>query len=335
MSSFCVNNRLIAHVIFLFITFILLLTCIYGSYKYYKFSKENASSRPPKLLSVIGPIHLIISILALSSALIYYIFEASTCYDIDVVRVARERPDAYISFMIYMIFYCTQVYGLWFILFLRLRQVFQSSVYQISCCTNNILRAVLIIMPLLVIAILSGQLNQQITILLTSLCMIISACYCIFITSIFVYKLFKVYKNFNSTPDANTSMDDELLVTITKNTLLAIISIISTILNGVVVVIAYSNLNNVPLWYFKDFCWILEMYTNFGCILLTYQYFDEYYLRFCGCIDARCRTCCYLLAGTGNIDQGVQKKTHPHLEIASVTSMSGSSVNSMMSVTIV
>ena len=104
MATFCVNNRLYVHCVFLFVQFILLLTCIYGTIKYFKFQRENKDKRPPKLLSIVGPIHLLISIGALTSALVHYTFEMSTCYE--YVNSA---------FAIYMIFYCLQVYGLWII----------------------------------------------------------------------------------------------------------------------------------------------------------------------------------------------------------------------------
>ena len=307
MSAFCVSNRLIVHCIFLLVLLILLLTCIYGTYKYFIFHNENKTGRPPKILSIIGPVHLLISIGALGSALIFYTVEMATCYTY-----------IYPVFQVYMVFYCLQVYFLWLILFLRLIHVFKSSAYKISCFTENILRSILFLVPIVAICAFMPFFDSNARVIIAAILMVTSAVLCIFITGIFTYKLYKIYNNLKLN-------DDSLLTIITKNTLLALISVISTILNSIVLVFAWNNTDNIPLWYFKDTCFVAEMYTNFICILFTYQYFNEYYLTFCGCMDRKCKSCCGGMAAGNDIDDkngGIEASVTTPSSIRKINSIS-------------
>eukprot|EP00483_Globobulimina_turgida_P012102 UN12124 len=150
--------------------------------------------------------------------------------------------------------------------------------------------------------------------------MIISAFFCIFITTMFVYKLFNVYR-------APNFRDDDLLSIITKNTILALISILSTILNGIILFIAWNHSSNLPLWYFKDFCFVLEIYTNFICILLTYRHFKKQYVTFCGFMDRRCKSCCTDITNNyaNNSQQREAERTVTTLTMVKVNSMSQNS----------
>ena len=150
---------------------------------------------------------------------------------------------------------------------------------------------------ILIVFAFSTIFDRDILVILTSVYMVISAVFCNFISGLFVYKLFKVYQKFVPVSATN---DDGLLSIITKNTLLAVISVTSTILNSIIVVFAWNNLQNIPLWYIKDVCLVLEMYTNFCCILLTYKYFNNHYDKFCGCMDRKCKYCCHIVVGKAN-----------------------------------
>ena len=31
-----------------------------------------------------------------------------------------------------------------------------------------------------------------------------------------------------------------------------------------------------------------DIYTNFLCVVLSYRYFEKFYMKICGCLDIRC-----------------------------------------------
>ena len=124
-----------------------------------------------------------------------------------------------------MVFYSIQTYLLWILLVVRCYMVFRGSVYQLSIYTKySIFISLFIIMPILFLAAITFELSIGRWVLITILFLFSMAFY-IWITLIFIYKLYSVFKN--SRIDTN---DDHLLDTITKNTILAIFSFTATVI---------------------------------------------------------------------------------------------------------
>ena len=128
-----------------------------------------------------------------------------------------------ISWFIFYFLYCMHLWLLFLVLFYRLNYVFKDTIYKLSCFTFNSYRFILTIQPILIpihlifvwiIGDLQGLIGWIYQIIFTSS-----------LSILFIYKLFQIYKH------AQTSNDnDELLSIITRNTLLALISISITII---------------------------------------------------------------------------------------------------------
>eukprot|EP01084_Bolivina_argentea_P269138 457333_1 len=283
MTFSCETGRVIIHVIITIVALILFSTTLYAIFKYFRFYTIHKDNRPRQSLFMIGATQLLISSSTLGVNFIIFIKEWITCFNYDGQEGAL--------FWLFMSCYTLQTYLLWLILFFRLYFVFEGSVYELSRLSYNILRFILILMPILVFFLFLPIWTDTALLILTFMCFIASMTFCILITTIFVYKLFLFYKKFESNTDVNDK-DNIFLSTITKNTILTIISISSTVLNAILFVITWYNHLIVFLIYMRGFTFLFDVYTNFVCILFTYKWFDLYYIKCCGFMDNQCRSCC-------------------------------------------
>ena len=60
---------------------------------------------------------------------------------------------------------------------------------------------------------------------------------------------------------------------------------------------------------------LLDIYTNFLCITLSYSFFSGTYIKICGCVHRICKKMWYKCAGKDNI----QNKVELGLELASTS----------------
>ena len=89
---------------------------------------------------------------------------------------------------------------------------------------------------------------------------------------------------------------DPLLIIMTKNTLLAVISISCTFL--VIIVLIYLYIKHLGDYvshtdmeeFALEFVILVDIVSNFICILLSYQFFDAEYNRFCKCCNKHMHT---------------------------------------------
>ena len=104
----------------------------------------------------------------------------------------------------------------------------------------------------------------------------------IFLILVFLYKLRQLH-------DIGDGEDQSIIALINKTTLLAAISIISNILAPISVLIRYKyNLHFID---FISNCLVTtDIYTNFGCIVLSYTLYDPLYQVLC-----KCSYCCKYL----------------------------------------
>ena len=107
-------------------------------------------------------------------------------------------------------------------------------------------------------------------------------------TYIFIYKLVKVYKM-----DSNKDENGQLIRVMTKTAFLTMISIFITILTYL--------FNRVDLGFdplsetrrnIADTISTMDVYTNLICFVLTFQSFEKYYNKLCGCCDSKCQRMC-------------------------------------------
>ena len=261
---------------------ILVCASSYGAYLYILNHNQSKMEKHGRhLMFGVGLFFIIATILKSIEFTIYMITVIFTCYGNPLYHAQFIGP----------ILYALQVFALCMVLFARLYVVFNNSVFQLSKCTLFLVSSLFIIIPILIILSFT-VLPSLIAWYMTGFIMFIAVLYCIWITSSFIYKLFKVYKN------SNPMNDDALLSIITKNTILTLYSISATLLSIIFVLIVASIANTSPyIRYIYDFAFLFDVYTNFCCVMMSYKLFDGYYRRLCECCDLKCKSWCFHLVG--------------------------------------
>jgi len=107
------------------------------------------------------------------------------------------------------------------------------------------------------------------------------------------------HKSMKSTQHRQKLINNKLLTTISKSTILALISLTMTFLTPITMLFGYYTLStshNQTMYEagtcLLAFCSLFDVYTNYICILLSYNCFDKMYVKVCGKCDKKCRAIC-------------------------------------------
>eukprot|EP01084_Bolivina_argentea_P104707 187476_1 len=122
----------------------------------------------------------------------------------------------------------------------------------------------------------------------------------------FVSKLVQVYKGMDY--DINIRhkgwkreniLNNKLLSTITKSSILAIVSLSATVLSLIIIVSGYfsiGHLHNEAICELVSsihaFITLGDVYTNYLCVLVSYNCFHKAYVSICSKCDNKCKICC-------------------------------------------
>ena len=250
---------------------------------------KNMTSDMPKLLKLSLISFYIFSILSTAS-LTFHQYHLE-CILNEPPHVVEKSELYQISFICFLFSYQSHWYALVNILFFRLYLVFnpKSQPHQplkVSNCTiiifitlstiyilNTASSAVILIMRLLQ----DFYLNSFLMIAKILLYYILNIGISLFVTIIFIYKLFKLDGLTKSVKTSEDQQQDSLLPVITKYTILAAVSTISTI-------VAFVTFGN-------SFLILLDIFTNFLCVTLSLKHAEKAYQRLCCCIDKKCHDC--------------------------------------------
>ena len=107
------------------------------------------------------------------------------------------------------------------------------------------------------------------------------------LVSSYIYKLIQIHKS----SQAILSDNNQMVKTITKTSLLFGISLSTTFILMILINIWYLAFLNPVLEYAIFMICIIDQYTNFLCIILSFSYYQKIYDKMCGCLDS----CCYRL----------------------------------------
>ena len=326
---------------------ILFFGSIFTLCKYCRDYGKNVQRRPPKALFYPGLIFFVFSSFALLATAR------------NSMTICFHGDTNYLDFnywIYFIIFYATQTYLLWLILFLRLKYVFKGSVYKLSKLTTRIHAIIFIFIPFatpiyfIILSLVKSNIIYTLILLASFIFIITFSCS---LSILFIYKLFQVFKNMDNAhhhhhhisnkTNKNTKkyINNKLLQTITKSTILAVISLTMTLLTPITLLFGYyaiSYVNNNQILIeaassLLSFCSLFDVFTNYFCILLSYTYFHSIYLKLCGKCDKKCRIFC--------ITKIIKKKSTKsgHIEISSsktsVTMNNNNSVLSASSVTVI
>ena len=184
------------------------------------------------------------------------------------------------------------------LLFYRLKIVFDGTAYELSKCT---IWAFFIMYILTLVSGIAYSFANDPTssslfeIMLVALGSLSALSNISFLSFLFIKKVIDVNKHCDG---AKQSDENKLLSTITKQTILTLTSIsslvvflaINTLLNATGTGFFISSIHGNFVF---NLCVLLDNWTNFICILLSYATFDHYYTKLCGCCDIKCKQLCH------------------------------------------
>merc|ERR1712228_843094 len=116
----------------------------------------------------------------------------------------------------------------------------------------------------------------------------------------------------------------DFLSTITRNTILVIISISFSFVNVIsfAVVNYYSNTtlySTSSIDYIQHFMFLADVCTNFICVILTINLFSSQYYGLCGLLDARCKLFCGNMIQKGKKSDIELGSKSPHSAVGSTS----------------
>ena len=212
----------------------------------------------------------------------------------------RENYDVAITLYISIILYAAQYNVMVLLLFYRLRVVFHGTTYQLSRFTKwaflimYILSIILVAFSLLVFILSRGHSSiWAISAPFAGLCLVSII---FFLTFLFVIKLIAVNKHCDGTHQKD---DNKLLSTITKQSILTLISIASLLASVTIFfLLSWTRLlaSSINAYFVLALYSLVDIWTNFICIFLSYGAFNAYYSKMCGCCDTKCKQLCGKLA---------------------------------------
>ena len=183
--------------------------------------------------------------------------------------------------------------------FYRLRVVFDGTEYELSKCairTFFIMYALALIF-IVVFAFVNDTDNDH-SLLETAILLLVSLLLLsliLLLAILFVKKLIDVNRRCDG---AQQNSANKLISGITKQTILTFTSISSLFMLFTLIFL----LNAIATVYVEEFISIIlifslvDVWTNFVCIFLSYEAFDAYYTKMCGCCDTKCKQLCSKLA---------------------------------------
>ena len=196
---------------------------------------------------------------------------------------------------IQVICYGNQIGFLLMVLFLRLKEMFDETMFAISKTTNNLFMSIWFLMycSIPILFILSRMIQTLLTII--SFLFGISGILNIIISILFIKKLLDVNKNLSK------ESSEELINVITKTSILTVISCIFTIILMISLIFQIFNEEYrnsiIPTWFLLS-----DSFTNFICISLQFKFFKREFYYFCGCMDRKCKSCCKYLTMPNHLE---------------------------------
>ena len=180
-------------------------------------------------------------------------------------------------------------YLLLLILFIRVYFVFKASAFAVSKCTARVYAIVYVIQPVIYF---SGVLtfifvNETVGYIIIAIILVDLLGLMMSLIILYLNKLTTIYKLSNG--------NQYYMGVITKTTILTIISL-SVTLVGYLPFFFSSWLNGYS-WWITDLMIVVDIFTNYVCVVAAHPIFASYYVKLCGGLDAKCRYCCGSILG--------------------------------------
>eukprot|EP01084_Bolivina_argentea_P264191 447430_1 len=308
-------------IIWIVLAMIMLPICIWALYQHIKSQKQKPLANVLHILIISVYICTII-------ALIGTILQGFT-----LCSTASEAAFGFITpfwFVQQMGWTCQWAFVI-AILFLRLHYVFKGSSYGLSKYTIISFSIIYITFVFSILLAFIGLSGIRVLFLLSYLLyIIVTITFSIYLPILFIRKLIQVNtaamknqmelsspsasgesksksKNKSESSKNEKRKQNLFLTVITKCAILTIVSIISTWIVFVCSILynVFQIQNNSILMSIWSIALVMDINTNFICIMLSNTYCKTQYTYICGRLDKVCRSCC--LSGNAQVDNKINK----------------------------
>ena len=274
---------------------------LYIIFKFIQHRIQSAKKRSPACLFYLGLLFLIVSSITLFLWTFLFIF---ICYPLE--------GDFIISLMATLCYAIFQFYLLWLVMYIRLYSVFKESVHRISKCTNTCMVVLFILLPILMYAliVIFFHFDQTGTGKSIWFAFLIFAAVSLLFSLLFIGKLYKIQRHSNV-----ASKESPVMIAMTKTIILALFSFSVSVFVAIISYFLYDyKTKYLSMWILNALLIILDIYSNFICVALSYSIFNEQYTKCCGRIDEKCRKCFWNMANSDSVT-GTYRPPRPRFEI--------------------
>ena len=290
----------------------------------YQYTCKSMKSEQNKTLKNLGftlfSIQMMYCMVTGSNSLIWA-FTANCSMELGIEFLKKYVAVAVMLF-ISTILYSAQYAVMIFLLFYRLKFVFDGTAYELSLCTKWTFYIMYVLLILLTVSSFSALIyflsggQSFIGIILVSFAGLSAILIIFFLTFLFVTKLIDVNKR------CDGHRESKLLSTITKQSILTLISIVSLLACVIIFfLLSWTRLlvSSIDAHFVFILYSLIDIWTNFICILVSYHCFNAFYTKMCGCCDIKCKQLCGKLA---------KPQKHQKIWGENIESSSGHSVQS-------
>merc|ERR1719361_1623582 len=204
-----------------------------------------------------------------------FVFHEDGCYG-----WLSDGPEVNMLRMIYMILFAAQSAALCTIFFSKLIYIFKGSPYEISKCIKWLFNCILISFPVFIVLVATVGWSMEKYFAIMFMLWIITMMTTLLV--LFVNKLLIINRDCTKQP---TDALNGFVNDITKVTLLTVISVTATMLNIIISALQYFVWQTVAFRFIP----ILDVFTNFLCVMFCFPAFTVYYTSYCTCLDHRCK----------------------------------------------
>ena len=260
---------------------ILLIIGFLFTFKFFSNTNKNKKSLPKPVYNL-TIVFIAISIGVLISFIVKSLAE---CYVSEHVHSRMNN--------VWSILYVLQWFLLLLILFFRLHSIFNNTAYSLGKCviiTYSIMFTLMFIV--FVTGLVAGVVidDEDLFTICVVLVYIIALSISLGITFLFSLKIYKIYKSGNpSAADSNNSATSTKFISVlARNSVLAFISIGSSITTTIIYIAVYIPLQESQILVADgiiNFCYLLDMTSNFLCIMLAFTENNNIYYAICGRVD--------------------------------------------------
>eukprot|EP01084_Bolivina_argentea_P214677 364433_1 len=240
----------------------------------YNSTTEIYRNKPAKILYYTGLVFAVFIIILQSLMLVITLHG---CRNEGDKKQYEHAMDA-----MFLLFYIFQSYLLSIIVFMTLKYSFRDTAFALSKRTINKCKVIYVFIPILGICNVMFN-NTTIGAIFAAILILVLLSFFISMIVLFIRKLISIYKNIDA--DAN------LIRKITKLTVLSCVSMSLTLLVPIIMFIILSTNVRAAIGSSIFFGGVLlDTTTNLLCIVMTYGYFNDYYVKICYCMHNICQS---------------------------------------------